>query len=115
MARVALVTGGQRGIGAGISEALAKAGRKVVANYAGNDAAAKEFTERTGIPCHKFDVGDFNACAEAVNKIEAEVGLIEILVNNAGITRDTTVKRMTPEMWNAVIQTNLTSCWNLSK
>ncbi len=115
MARVALVTGGQRGIGAAISEELQKAGRKVVANYAGNDQAAREFTERTGIPCYKFDVGDFDACSEAVKRIEAEVGPIEILVNNAGITRDTTVKRMTPEMWNAVIQTNLTSCWNLSK
>jgi acetoacetyl-CoA reductase len=115
MARVALVTGGQRGIGAGISEALAKAGHKVVANYAGNDAAAQEFTGRTGIPCFKFDVGNFPACADAVKRIEGEVGPIDILVNNAGITRDTTVKRMTPEMWEAVIQTNLTSCWNLSK
>jgi len=115
MARVALVTGGQRGIGAGISEALAKAGHKVAASYAGNDAAAQEFTKRTGIPCFKFDVGDYNACAEAVKRIESEVGPIDILVNNAGITRDTTVKRMSREMWDAVVDTNLGSCWNLSK
>jgi acetoacetyl-CoA reductase len=87
MARVALVTGGQRGIGAAISEALKAAGRTVVASYAGNDEAARAFTERTGIPCYKFDVGDFDACMSAVQKIEAEVGPIEVLVNNAGITR----------------------------
>ena len=115
MARVALVTGGQRGIGAAISEALQKAGRKVVASYAGNDAAAQEFTKRTGIPCYKFDVADFAACEAAVKRIEAEVGPIEILVNNAGITRDATMKRMTREMWDAVINTNLGSCFNMCK
>ena len=115
MARVALVTGGQRGIGAAISEALQAAGRTVVASYAGNDAAAKAFTDRTGIACIKFDVSDYDACAAAVKTVEAEHGPIEILVNNAGITRDGTMKRMSREMWDAVIDTNLGSCYNLSK
>ncbi len=115
MARVALVTGGQRGIGAAISEGLQSAGRKVVASYAGNDEAARAFTERTGIPCYKFDVADFAQCAEAVKRIEAEQGPIEVLVNNAGITRDATMKRLTREMWDAVIDTNLGSCYNLCK
>jgi acetoacetyl-CoA reductase len=115
MARVALVTGGQRGIGAAISEALQAAGRKVVASYAGNDAAAEAFTKRTGIPCFKFDVADYNQCAEAVKRIEQEVGIIEILVNNAGITRDSTMKRLSREMWDAVIDTNLGSCYNMCK
>ena len=115
MARVALVTGGQRGIGAAISEALQQAGRTVVANYAGNDAAAEEFTRRTGIRCYKFNVADFDHCAEAVKRIESEVGGIEILVNNAGITRDATMKRMTRDHWDAVIDTNLGSCFNMCK
>jgi acetoacetyl-CoA reductase len=115
MARVALVTGGQRGIGAAISEGLQAAGRKVVANYAGNDAAAKAFTERTGIPCIKFDVSNFDQCVEAVGKIEAEHGAIEILVNNAGITRDGVMKRLDRKMWDDVIDTNLGSCYNLCK
>ncbi|WP_421988659.1 acetoacetyl-CoA reductase [Roseococcus sp.] len=115
MARVALVTGGQRGIGAAISEGLQAAGRKVIANYAGNDAAAKEFTERTGIPCMKFDVSDFDQCVAAVGKIEAEHGAIEILVNNAGITRDGVMKRLDRKMWDDVIDTNLGSCYNLCK
>jgi acetoacetyl-CoA reductase len=115
MARVALVTGGQRGIGAAISEALQAAGRKVVANYAGNDAAAAAFTQRTGIPCYKFDVSDFEQCQQALKKIEAELGTVEILVNNAGITRDGTMKRMSRDMWDSVIDTNLGSCYNLCK
>jgi acetoacetyl-CoA reductase len=115
MARVALVTGGQRGIGAAISEALQAAGRKVVANYAGNDAAAEAFTQRTGIPCYKFDVSEFEQCQQALKKIEAEVGIVEILVNNAGITRDGTMKRMSRDMWDSVIDTNLGSCYNLCK
>jgi acetoacetyl-CoA reductase len=115
MARVALVTGGQRGIGAAISEALQAAGRKVVANYAGNDAAAQAFTERTGIPCYKFDVGDFEASVAAVAKIEAEQGPVEILVNNAGITRDAMMRKLTRKMWDDVIDTNLGSCYNTCK
>ncbi|MBW8271028.1 acetoacetyl-CoA reductase [Caldovatus aquaticus] len=115
MARIALVTGGQRGIGAAISESLQAAGRKVVATYAGNDAAAKAFTERTGIPCYKFDVADFAQCEAAVRRIEAEVGPIEILVNNAGITRDATMRKLTREMWDVVIDTNLGSCFNMCK
>jgi acetoacetyl-CoA reductase len=115
MARVALVTGGQRGIGAAISEALKAAGRSVVASYAGNDAAAKAFTDRTGIPCYKFDVADYAQCADAIAKIEAEVGPIEILVNNAGITRDATMRKLNRDMWDAVIDTNLGSCYNLCK
>ena len=115
MARVALVTGGTRGIGAAISTALKAAGRTVVASYAGNDAAAAAFTKETGIPHIKFDAGDFEACSAAVKKISDEHGAIEILVNNAGITRDTTMNKMTRDMWDAVIDTNLGSCFNLCK
>ncbi len=115
MARVALVTGGTRGIGEAISIALKDAGRTVVASYAGNDAAATAFTTKTGIPHVKFDAGDFAACEAAVAKIHAEHGPIEILVNNAGITRDTTMARMTRDMWDAVVDTNLGSCFNLCK
>lgn len=115
MARVALVTGGTRGIGAAISKALKAAGRTVVASYAGNDAAAAAFKEDTGIPVYKFDVADFAACQEAVERIHAEVGQIEILVNNAGITRDGTLARMDRTMWDAVIDTNLGSCYNMCR
>ncbi len=115
MARVAVVTGGTRGIGRAISAALDKAGNRVAATYAGNDAAARQFTGETGIPAFKFDVADFNACAKGVNAIEAALGPVEILVNNAGITRDATMHRMSFEQWNAVIQTNLTSCFNMSR
>jgi acetoacetyl-CoA reductase len=115
MARVALVTGGTRGIGAAISVALKAAGRLVVASYAGNDAAAHAFTEATGITNIRFDAGDFAQCQESVAKIHAEHGPIEILVNNAGITRDGTMARMSRDMWDAVIDTNLGSCFNLSK
>src|SRR5919108_4763584 len=115
MARVAVVTGGTRGIGRAISAALKKAGYKVAATYGGNDSAARQFNEQTGIPVFKFDVGDFNACAEGVKAIEAALGPIEVLVNNAGITRDATMHRMNYEQWNAVIQTNLSSCFNMSR
>ena len=101
MARVAVVTGGTRGIGEAISVALKDAGYKVAANYAGNDEAAKAFTERTGIAVFKFDVADFDACEEGVAKIAAELGPVEILVNNAGITRDGTMHKMTLEQWDA--------------
>jgi acetoacetyl-CoA reductase len=115
MVRVAVVTGGTRGIGRAVSAALKDAGYNVAANYGGNDKAAQEFSEETGIPVFKFDVADFNACAEGVKKIETQLGPIEVLVNNAGITRDATMHRMNYEQWNAVIQTNLSSCFNMSR
>jgi acetoacetyl-CoA reductase len=115
MARVAVVTGGTRGIGRAISVALKDAGYNVAATYGGNDEAAHRFNAESGIPVFKFDVADFNACAEGVKAIEAALGPIEVLVNNAGITRDTTMHRMSFEQWNAVIQTNLTSCFNMAR
>ncbi|HEX7006091.1 MAG TPA: acetoacetyl-CoA reductase [Alphaproteobacteria bacterium] len=115
MARVAIVTGGTRGIGEAISVALHGAGYKVAANYGSNDAAAAKFTERTGIKAYRWDVGDFNACQQGVAKVVEDLGPIEILVNNAGITRDSTLHRMTTEMWNDVIRTNLTSCFNMCR
>ena len=115
MARVALVTGGTRGIGASISTALKQDGRIVVANYAGNEKAAAAFHEETGIRVAKFDVCSFEACQKALEQIVADVGPVEILVNNAGITRDGTLARMTRDMWDAVIDTNLGSCYNLCK
>src|SRR2546423_6642685 len=105
MARVALVTGGTRGIGAAISKALKDAGYQVAANYAGNDAAAEKFKAETGIPVYKWDVSSFEACAEGVKKVAADLGPVEILVNNAGITRDSTLHRMKPQQWTAVINT----------
>jgi len=115
MARVAVVTGGTRGIGRAISVALNNVGYRVAANYGGNDQAAQLFNTETGIPVFKFDVSDFNASAEGIKAIEKALGPVEILVNNAGITRDTTMHRMSYEQWNAVIQTNLTSCFNMSR
>ena len=115
MARVALVTGGTRGIGAAISKALKAAGYKVAASYAGNDAAASKFKDETGIPVYKWDVGSFEACGEGIKKVEAELGPIDVLVNNAGITRDTPFHRMSLEQWNAVITTNLGSLFNMSR
>jgi len=115
MSRIALVTGGTRGIGAEISRQLKAAGRTVVASYAGNDAAAQAFHDETGIAVKKFDAGDFAACQAAVAAIHAELGKIEILVNNAGITRDATMSRLSREMWDAVMDTNLGSCFNLCK
>jgi acetoacetyl-CoA reductase len=115
MARVALVTGGTRGIGADISRQLKAAGRTVVANYASNDRAAAAFHVETGIIVTKFDAGDFESCKEAIDRIRVEIGVIEILVNNAGITRDSPMTRLTRDMWDAVIDTNLGSCFNLCK
>jgi acetoacetyl-CoA reductase len=112
MSRVAVVTGGTRGIGRAISEALTNAGYKVAANYAGNDEAAQAFTKETGIAAYKFDVGDYAACEAAVKKITEDLGPIDIVVNNAGITRDATIHRMTPVQWDEVIRTNLSSCFN---
>jgi acetoacetyl-CoA reductase len=115
MARIALVTGGTRGIGAAISIALQRAGRHVIASYAGNVSAAEAFSKETGIEAVRFDAGDFDQCATAVSTIAANHGPVEILVNNAGITRDTTIAKMSRDMWDAVIDTNLGSCFNLSK
>jgi acetoacetyl-CoA reductase len=116
MARVAVVTGGTRGIGRSISEALKAAGYKVAATYAGNEEAAQRFKSETGIPVFKFDVADFNACAEGVKAIEAELGgPVDVLVNNAGITRDATMHRMRADQWNDVIRTNLDSCFNMAR
>ena len=116
MARVALVTGGTRGIGASISKALKAGGYKVAANYGGNDEAAQKFKVQTGIPVFKWDVSSYEACAEGIKKVEAEVGgPIEVLVNNAGITRDTMFHRMKPEQWTAFINTNLCSLFNMCR
>jgi acetoacetyl-CoA reductase len=115
MGRVALVTGGTRGIGASICKALKAAGYSVAANYGGNDEAAAKFKAETGIAVFKWDVSDFEACAEGVKKVEAEVGPIEVLVNNAGITRDAMLHRMKPEQWTAVITTNLGSLFNMTR
>ncbi|WP_395339962.1 acetoacetyl-CoA reductase [Ningiella sp. W23] len=112
MARVALVTGGTRGIGEAICTTLKAKGYTVVANYGGNDTKAAEFTSRTSIPAIKFDVSDFEAVQSAIASIEDEYGPVDVLVNNAGITRDGTMHRMTFEQWDAVIQTNLASCFN---
>jgi acetoacetyl-CoA reductase len=115
MARVAVVTGGTRGIGGAVAVALNDAGYRVAANYGGNDARAAEFKAATGIPVYRFDVADYGACVENIKAIEADLGPIEILVNNAGITRDATMHRMSFEHWNQVIQTNLSSCFNMSR
>jgi len=115
MARVALVTGGTRGIGAAISVALKQAGYAVAATYGGNDEAAKAFTAETGIPAFKWDVGDFDACRAGVEKVAAEVGPVDVLVNNAGITRDGTLHKMSQENWRAVIATNLDSLFNMTR
>jgi acetoacetyl-CoA reductase len=115
MARVAVVTGGTRGIGAAISKALKAAGYKVAANYGGNDEVAQKFKSETGIPVYKWDVGSFDACATGLKQIESDLGAVEILVNNAGITRDGMFHRMTPENWGAVINTNLNSLFNMCR
>ncbi|MCH8809227.1 MAG: acetoacetyl-CoA reductase [Proteobacteria bacterium] len=115
MARVALVTGGTRGIGAAISAALKEAGYKVAATYGGNDAAANAFNEETGIAVYKWDVGDFEACKAGTARVEADLGPVEVLVNNAGITRDGMLHRMTPESWRSVLATNLDSLFNMTR
>ena len=114
MARVALVTGGSRGIGAAISKALKAAGCKVAASYAGNDEAAQAFKAQTGIPVFKWDVASAEACAAGIKAVEAELGPIDILVNNAGITKDAMFHKMTLEQWQAVINTNLNSLFNMT-
>ena len=115
MARVAIVTGGTRGIGRAISLALQSQGRTVVANYAGNDAAAEAFSKETGIKVYKWDVGDYEACQAGAAKVAAEVGPVEVLVNNAGITRDATLARMSYDMWTDVLRVNLGGCFNMAK
>ena len=115
MSRVALVTGGTRGIGAAISKALKQAGYRVAANYAGNDVAAEKFKSETGIPVFKWDVSSYEDCVVGVKKVEAELGPIEVLVNNAGITRDGAFHKMAPEQWSAVINTNLGSLFNVTR
>jgi acetoacetyl-CoA reductase len=115
MARVALVTGGTRGIGAAISKALKAAGHEVAANYGGNDEAAQKFKAETGIPVFKWDVSSFEACSAGIKQVEAEVGPVDILVNNAGITRDAMFHRMTLEQWQQVINTNLGSLFNMTR
>lgn len=112
MSRVALVTGGTRGIGEAICTALKEAEYTVIANYGGNDEAASAFTDRTGIPSLKFDVSDFEKTKQAIAQIEIDYGPVDVLINNAGITRDGTMHRMSFEQWDAVIQTNLASCFN---
>ncbi|WP_225767048.1 acetoacetyl-CoA reductase [Inquilinus sp. Marseille-Q2685] len=115
MGRVAVVTGGTRGIGEAISLALKEKGYKVAATYAGNDDAARAFSERHGISVYKFDVADFEQCQAAIAKIEADLGPVEVLVNNAGITRDGTIHKMDRNAWDAVIDTNLGSCFNMCR
>jgi acetoacetyl-CoA reductase len=115
MARVALVTGGTRGIGAAISKGLQDAGLKVAANYGGNDDAANKFKTETGIPVYKFDVSDAAACSAGIKAVESEVGPVDVLVNNAGITRDGFFHRMTYEQWSAVIRTNLDSMFTVTR
>jgi acetoacetyl-CoA reductase len=114
MARVALVTGGTRGIGAAISRALNEAGYTVGANYAGNDEAAAAFKAETGIAVYKWSVADYDACVAGVAGVEADLGPIEVLVNNAGITRDAPFHRMTREQWSAVVDTNLSGIFNMT-
>ena len=115
MPRVAVVTGGTRGIGAAISKALKAAGYKVAANYGGNDAAAQAFKAETSIPVYKWDVSAYEACANGIKQVESDLGSIEVLVNNAGITRDTMFHRMKPEQWTEVINTNLGSLFNMCR
>ena len=114
MARVALVTGGSRGIGAAISKGLKDAGYQVAANYAGNDDAAQKFKSETGVPVFKWSVADYDACAAGIKQVEAELGPVDVLVNNAGITRDAMFHRMTREQWQEVISTNLNGIFNMT-
>jgi acetoacetyl-CoA reductase len=115
MARVAIVTGGTRGIGAAIAKALKAAGHGIAASYAGNDEAAQKFKAETGIPTFKWDVGDFDQCAAGVAEVEKALGPVDILVNNAGITRDGFLHKMTREQWSSVIRTNLDSLFNMTR
>ena len=115
MTRTAIITGGTRGIGAAVSRALKDAGYAVAATYAGNEAAAKKFSDETGIAVYKFDVGDFDACRDAIAAIEADLGPVDVLINNAGITRDAALHKMTPDQWTDVIRTDLDSAFNMTR
>ena len=115
MARVAVVTGGTRGIGEAISVGLKNAGYKVAANYAGNEERAKGFTQRTGIAAYRWDVASFEECVAGIKKVEAELGPVDVIVNNAGITRDATMKKMNRQNWDEVMDTNLGGCFNMCK
>jgi acetoacetyl-CoA reductase len=115
MARVAVVTGGTRGIGEAISVALRDSGMTVAANYAGNDEKARDFTNRTGIKAFKWDVSDCDACVAGIQQVESELGPVDVLVNNAGITRDATMRKMTRDMWDDVIDVNLGGCFNMAR
>ncbi len=115
MSRVAVVTGGTRGIGAAISKALKDAGYKVAATYGGNDEAASKFKDATGIPVYKWDVGSYAACEEGLKKVEGDLGPIEVVVNNAGITRDGMLHKLPEDSWSAVIRTNLDSVFNMTR
>lgn len=114
MTKTALVTGGSRGIGAAISVALKEAGYTVAANYAGNDEAAAKFTAETGIKTYKWSVADYDACKAGIAQVEADLGPVDVLVNNAGITRDAPFHKMTPQQWHEVIDTNLTGVFNMT-
>ena len=115
MARVAIVTGGTRGIGEAISVALRDMGMKVAANYAGNEERAREFTDRTGIAAYKWDVADYDACQDGVRQVEADLGPVDVLVNNAGITRDSTMRKMGRGQWDEVMDVNLGGVFNMAK
>jgi acetoacetyl-CoA reductase len=115
MSRVAVVTGGTRGIGAAISKALQAAGYKVAATYHGNDEAASKFNAETGVAVYKWDVSNYDACVAGLAKVEAELGPVDVLVNNAGITKDGFFHKMTPEQWYGVINTNLNSLFNMTR
>jgi acetoacetyl-CoA reductase len=115
MARVAIVTGGTRGIGHAISVALKNAGYRVAANYAGNDAAAQQFQTETGIPVYKWSVADYDQCADGIKRVEAALGPVDVLVNNAGITRDGMFHKMTRQQWDEVIGTNLNGLFNMTR
>ena len=114
MSRVAIVTGGTRGIGEAVSLALKEHGFTVAANYGGNDAKAQEFVKRTGIPAYKWDVGDHDACLEGIAKVTSELGPVDIVVNNAGITRDGVLQKMSFDVWNEVWRINLGRCFNMA-
>ena len=114
MSRIALVTGGSRGIGAAVSKALKASGYTVAATFSSNDQKAEEFTEETGIKTYRWDVADYDACASGISKIESDLGFVDILVNNAGITRDAPFHKMTRDQWTDVMRTNLDGVFNMT-